>query len=73
MERATFLKELADVLRVDAGAASPDLRLEDVVWDSLAVMSTVALIDEHCGVTVSGDELARCETLGDVLKIAGLR
>ena len=72
MDRATFLRELGSVLRVDAAAAHPGLRLEDVVWDSLAVMSTAALIDEHCGVTVSGDELARCETLGDVLKIAGL-
>ena len=72
MERATFLKELGSVLHADAEAASPDLRLEDVVWDSLAVMSTVALIDEHCGVTISCDELARCETLGDVLRMAGI-
>ena len=72
MERAAFLKELGAVLHVDAETAGADLRLEDVVWDSLAVMSTVALIDEHNGVTVSGDELARCQTLGDVLKAAGL-
>ena len=72
MERVIFLRELGSVLRVDAEAARPDLRLEDVVWDSLAVMSTVALIDEHCGLTISGDELAGCETLGDVLRMAGL-
>jgi acyl carrier protein len=72
MERAAFLKELGSVLRVDAEAAPPGLRLEEVVWDSLAVMSTVALIDEHSGLTVSGDDLARCETLGDILKMAGL-
>ena len=50
---------------------SRDFRLEDAVWDSLAIMSAVALIDEHCGATVSGDELARCSTVADVLTLAG--
>ena len=72
MERADFLKELGAVIRVDAEAVGPDFRLEDAIWDSLAVMSVVALIDEHCGLTVSGDELARSETIADVLKLAGL-
>lgn len=72
MDQPGFLKELGSVLQPGQGAASLDFRLEDAVWDSLAVMSTVALIDEHCGVTVSGDELARCVTVKDVLALAGL-
>jgi hypothetical protein len=31
----------------------------------------VALIDEHSGATVSGDELSRCTTVAGVLDLAG--
>jgi acyl carrier protein len=72
MERDAFVRELASVLRVDPAALRPEFRLEEGVWDSLAVMSVVALVDEHCGLTLSGEELARSATVGDVLRLAGL-
>lgn len=41
-------------------------------WDSLAIVCTIALIDEKTGAEVSGEALMKCETAGDVLKLAGV-
>lgn len=38
-------------------------------WDSLAVMSCIALIDEVYGKQVSGRALLACNTAGDILKL----
>ena len=43
-------------------------------WDSLAVVVTIGLIDEHCGgVEIDGRALAECVTVGDVLALVGAR
>lgn len=42
-------------------------------WDSLAVVCTVTLIDDVANAQVSGLALAACETVDDVLRIAGVR
>jgi acyl carrier protein len=41
-------------------------------WDSLAIVCTIALLDEKCSVEVAGSDLAKCETAADVLKLAGV-
>lgn len=38
-------------------------------WDSLAVVSTLAVIDEVYGVPVNGQKLSECKTAGDILKL----
>ncbi|HEX8124996.1 MAG TPA: phosphopantetheine-binding protein [Allosphingosinicella sp.] len=63
---STFYEELAEILEIDADQVTPDLRLEDTSWDSLAVVSTIALIDEQYDEAVSADALTSCETVGDI-------
>jgi acyl carrier protein len=71
VDRADFLRELAEILRQPGGSVAASFGLGEAEWDSLAIMSTVALIDEHCGATVSGTELAQCTTVAGVLALAG--
>lgn len=67
-----LLTGLAEILEVPAVA--PETLLADAgAWDSLAVVCTIALIDEKAGVEVDGQALAACVTVGDVLKLAGVR
>lgn len=40
-------------------------------WDSLAVMSFIALVDEHCGSTVAPKQIAACRTVNDLVTLAG--
>ena len=67
-----LLTGLAEILEVPAVA--PETLLADAgAWDSLAVVCTIALLDEKAGVEVDGEALAACVTVGDVLRLAGLR
>lgn len=70
---STFYEELAEILEIDADQVTPELRLEDTSWDSLAVVSTIALIDEQYDQAVSADALTSCETVGDIERLITAR
>lgn len=57
---------LAEILELEPDEVTPELRLEDTPWDSLAVVSTIALIDELYDVAVSADGLNDSETVGEI-------
>jgi acyl carrier protein len=67
MDEQTFLTELAQIVEVDA--LTPDRPLTDGNWDSVAIMSTIALIDEHYGISLSGAALSRCTTPAAILDL----
>ena len=64
-----FYEGLAEILEVEIEDVTPALELEESVWDSLAVVSTIALIDEVFDRTVSADSLIECKTVGDIEKL----
>lgn len=61
-----FYEGLAEVLEIEPSDISPDLVLADHSWDSLAVVSTIALIDEVFGIIVPGQALLACKTAGEI-------
>ena len=63
-----FYEGLAEILEVDIADVDPDLALGDS-WDSLAIVSTIALIDDVYDIQVRPEKLADCETVGDVEKL----
>jgi acyl carrier protein len=65
-----FYEGLADILEVDVATINPDLELNSSGnWDSLAVVSTIALIDEVFDEAVNADSLADCVTVGDIERL----
>ena len=66
-----FYEGLAEILEIESSEVSSDLVLEEGVWDSLAIVSSIALIDEVFDRTVSADALAECKTVGDIEKLVG--
>ena len=42
-----FLENLADALEISLDSLSKDAQLNSINWDSLAVISCIALADEH--------------------------
>lgn len=69
-----FYGGLADILEVDVARVAPALDLTQLAWDSLAIVSAIALIDECYGVLVSGKALGQCRTVGDIERlVAGAR
>lgn len=69
MTREAILSGLSDILEVPVTADT--VLGGDAPWDSLAIVCTIALLDEKAGVSVSGQQLADCKTAADVLQLAG--
>lgn len=58
-----FELKIAEVLEVDS--VSPEDQLENFeCWDSLTILSIIALADESCGVTLSAPEVTAAKTVG---------
>lgn len=61
-----FYEGLAEILEVDTVDINSELELDEGSWDSLAVVSTIALIDDVYDVTVHPNALGDCKTVGDI-------
>lgn len=62
-----FLKNFADALNQPDAGFTADRKLKDVPnWDSLAILTTLSMVDQEYGVTLTGADLQACETIGDV-------
>jgi acyl carrier protein len=61
---------MAEILEIEPSEIRPDLSLEEVSWDSLAVVSTIALVDDVYGVTLNPNALAECSTISDIERLA---
>lgn len=60
-----FLAEMAEILEEDSVAADAELNSFES-WDSLAVLSVVALADAQFGVNMSAQEINEATTVGDL-------
>ncbi len=63
-----FLAKLAEMFGVDAKDLQSDFKVADR-WDSVVVLSMIALIDEEFDVTVPVDDLTGCTSVADVLAL----
>jgi acyl carrier protein len=62
-----FYRGLAEILEIDPTLVTQSLVLREYNWDSLAIISSIALIDECFSVTVKGAALSGCQTVGDII------
>lgn len=62
---------LAEILELDMVDETTLLNNEeeDLLWDSLAIITTIALVDSKLGLSLQGESLAECLTVGDVLHL----
>lgn len=71
--KQALLDGLAEILEVPTVTEDSVLDEVGARWDSLAIVCTIALIDEKANAQVSGEALVSCKTAGDVLRLAGVR
>lgn len=69
MTQEEKLEALAEVFDCDAGALKPETRLEDIGWDSMAMLSVIALVKAKFDKKLPGAEIRAFETVGDILKV----
>ena len=65
----TFIDGLAEILELEPAEITADLDLPAHNWDSLAVVSTIALCDECFDVMLNGQALTDCKTVADIEKL----
>ncbi len=62
-------KMIADQLKVDVAAITPDSRLvEDLKADSANVMVMIMNMEDTYGIYVEDDQIMKLKTVGDVVK-----
>ena len=71
MTRQEFLNEMSDILELSPDALTGPEKLEDLEqWDSMAMMSFIALADTNNGTRVSPRQIANSATVEDLLRLA---
>lgn len=60
------IEKIADALDWDASSITPETRLDELQWDSMAMLTVIALA-RTAGKTVSGTQIREMETVGDII------
>ncbi len=69
MNEQEMIDRLADVLDQESGALKVDTPLDTIGWDSMGMLSVIALAKTN-GKTITGVQIRAFETVGDILKAA---
>jgi len=70
MTRAEFLGLLDEITEAKPGTVKGTEQLTELEgWDSLAVVSFIAVVDEHFGVTLSAEKLQKCRSVDDLVSL----
>jgi hypothetical protein len=73
MNRAAFLLEIDELLGLNPGTLQGDEKLEELEnWDSTALIGVVVLAESARERHISPDQVVRCSTVADLLRLAGV-
>ena len=64
-----FLSQLAEELEMEQDKISLDSKLSELDWDSLAIISAIAIADKCFDVVISIEKLSECKTINDIIEI----
>lgn len=60
---------LAELFDVDETQIKDDVALDTLAWDSMAMLSLIALVKARCNRKLPGNEVRALKTIGDVFKV----
>ena len=67
-----FCQKIADVLEIDE-VKETDALTDFPEWDSLSVLSVIAMLDAKYGVNITATDLKDVQTIGDLWKLVQSR
>lgn len=68
MDTTQFLELMQETLDIET-ELTLDMKFRELEeWDSLAYLSTIAMIDDEYDVVINANEFKTLETLGDIVK-----
>lgn len=72
MTKQEFMTELAMALNESPTSVASGVSLESLTgWDSVGVLGVMAMMEGSLGVQVEPDALRGCQTVDDLVKLAG--
>ena len=63
------IEAIAEVLDCDAASLRPDTQLDEVGWDSMAMLGVIAMVKARFDKKLPGAEIRSFETIGDILAV----
>ncbi len=67
MDKSAFCRKLESLLELESGAIQPHTRLDSLeAWDSISVITFIAMADHDYGVSVPPKAIAECQTVEDL-------
>jgi acyl carrier protein len=58
---------LEEVFEQDPGVLTPGMALEELNWDSMAMLTVIALVKEHFDKKLEGPQIKAFKTVGDII------
>ena len=72
--KTEFLRALDEILELPAGTLQGEEKLEDLEnWNSLSVISFIALADQKTGAKIQVKQIGNCESVADLLRLAEVK
>lgn len=73
MDKPAFFAAIAEILEADPAGLTGEEKIDEVGnWDSLSVISFVAMVDSDLNQIVDGEKLKDAKTLNDLAALVGL-
>ncbi len=73
MTKSEFFAAIAEIMEIDGASLTGTEALREIGnWDSLAVISFIALADEQFDVIVPGEKIKEALSLNDLAALVGL-
>lgn len=70
MTKSEFYSEIETVLELEPGSVNGAESLSDIpAWDSMGILSFIALVDNKLGVVTEPEKLVKCKTIGDLVNL----
>ncbi len=71
MDREAFFRLLEETLEKEPNSIKGTETLEQLDWDSLGVVSYLALADEHFGTQLAAKQVNACKTVAELVALLG--
>jgi len=73
MNKTEFINQIANILEIDSINLSGSEVLEEIgVWDSLSIISFVAMVDTELKIIVDPEKLKNAKTINDLIELVGI-
>ena len=69
MTQEEKINELAEMFEVEASELTPERALDTLHWDSMSMLSLIAMVKSRFNKRLTGEMLRGFKTIGDVLAV----